>query len=73
MIKSLEANGIDPKTLPEHKLDMGEEAKAWKTVWSAGQGAGTIHDVVPAGELVSRLISEYRQATDRFAKASLVA
>jgi nitronate monooxygenase len=52
---------------------MGEEAKAWKTVWSAGQGAGTIHDVVPAGELVSRLISEYRQATDRFAKASLVA
>ena len=73
MIKSLEANGIDPKTLPEHKLDMGEEAKAWKTVWSAGQGAGTIHDVVPAGELVSRLISEYRQATDRFAKVSLVA
>ncbi len=73
MIKSLEANGIDPKTLPEHKLDMGEEAKAWKTVWSAGQGAGAIHDVVPAGELVSRLISEYRQATDRFAKASLVA
>lgn len=73
MIKSLEANGIDPKTLPEHKLDMGDEAKAWKTVWSAGQGAGAIHDVVPAGELVSRLISEYRQATDRFAKASLVA
>ena len=73
MIKSLEANGIDPKTLPEHKLDMGEEAKAWKTVWSAGQGAGAIHDVVPAGELVSRLISEYRQATDRFAKVSLVA
>ena len=37
---SLVANGIDPKSLPEHKLDMGEEAKAWKTVWSAGQGAG---------------------------------
>lgn len=73
MIKSLEANGIDPKTLPEHKLDMGEEAKAWKTVWSAGQGAGAIHDVVPAGALVGRLMDEYRQATDRFAKASLIA
>jgi nitronate monooxygenase len=73
MIKSLEANGIDPKTLPEHKLDMGDEAKAWKTVWSAGQGAGAVHDVVPAGELVDRLVSEYRQAADRFAKTSLVA
>lgn len=73
MIKSLEANGIDPKTLPEHKLDMGDEAKAWKTVWSAGQGAGAIHDVVPAGALVGRLMDEYRQATDRFAKTTLVA
>jgi nitronate monooxygenase len=67
MIKSLEANGIDPKHLPEHKLDMGDEAKAWKTVWSAGQGAGTIHDVVPAGELVARLRSEYAEATKQFA------
>lgn len=73
MIKSLEANGIDPKTLPEHKLDMGDEAKAWKTVWSAGQGAGAIHDVVPAGALVGRLVDEYRQATERFAKTTLVA
>ena len=67
MIKSLQANGIDPKHLPEHKLDMGNEAKAWKTVWSAGQGAGTIHDVVPAAELVARLRSEYAGATKQFA------
>jgi nitronate monooxygenase len=67
MIKSLQANGIDPKQLPEHKLDMGDEAKAWKTVWSAGQGAGTIHDVVPAAELVARLRSEYAEATKQFA------
>ena len=67
MIKSLQANGIDPKVLPDHKLDMGDEAKAWKTVWSAGQGAGAIHDVIPAAELVARLRSEYAQATDQFA------
>jgi nitronate monooxygenase len=67
MIKSLEANGIDPKHLPEHKLDMGEEARAWKTVWSAGQGAGTVHDVVPAAELVARLRSEYAVASAAFA------
>lgn len=66
MIKSLEANGIDPKHLPEHKLDMGEEARAWKTVWSAGQGAGTVHDVVPAAELVARLRSEYAVAAAAF-------
>nr|WP_314527462.1 nitronate monooxygenase [uncultured Brevundimonas sp.] len=67
MSKSLIENGIDPKTLPEHKLDMGDEAKAWKTVWSAGQGAGAIHDVLPTAELVARLRQEFTQATDQFA------
>ena len=67
MSKSLIENGIDPKHLPEHKLDMGDEAKAWKTVWSAGQGAGAIHDVVPTAALVARLRKEFAQATDQFA------
>lgn len=68
MVKSLEANGIDPKHLPEHKLDMGDEAKAWKTVWSAGQGAGAIDDVVPTAELVGRLRQEFAQATEQFTR-----
>jgi len=68
MTRSLLDNGIDPKTLPEHKLDMGEEARAWKTVWSAGQGAGSVRDVPPTADLVARLRSEYRQATEQFAK-----
>ena len=70
MTKSLLDNGIDPKSLPEHKLDMGDEAKAWKTVWSAGQGAGAIHDVLPTAELCARLKDEYRQAAEQFANAS---
>ena len=65
MTRSLLENGIDPKTLPEHKLDMGEEAKAWKTVWSAGQGAGSIHDVLPTADLVTRLRQEFAQATEQ--------
>ncbi|MBN8552670.1 MAG: nitronate monooxygenase [Caulobacterales bacterium] len=60
MTQSLIDNGVDPKHLPDHKLDMGDEAKAWKTVWSAGQGAGSIRDVVPAAELVSKLSNEFR-------------
>ncbi|HEY0102285.1 MAG TPA: nitronate monooxygenase family protein [Brevundimonas sp.] len=65
---SLIANGIDPKSLPEHKLDMGEEARAWKTVWSAGQGAGAVHDILPAAQLIGRLKDEYSQACDEFDK-----
>ena len=65
---SLVANGIDPKTLPEHKLDMADEAKAWKTVWSAGQGAGGVHDVLPTAQLVGRLRDEYAEACAVFDK-----
>ena len=68
---SLVENGIDPKTLPEHKLDMADEAKAWKTVWSAGQGAGAVHDILPVSELVARLRDEYSQACDDFDKKRL--
>ncbi|MDP3401013.1 MAG: nitronate monooxygenase family protein [Brevundimonas sp.] len=67
---SLIENGIDPKSLPEHKLDMADEAKAWKTVWSAGQGSGGVHDVLPVAELVSRMQQEYRQASEQFASES---
>ncbi|HYF21890.1 MAG TPA: nitronate monooxygenase, partial [Caulobacteraceae bacterium] len=61
---SLVANGLDPKSLPDKtKIDLGKEldheVKAWKEVWSAGQGAGSIHDVVPVRELVARLRGEF--------------
>ena len=61
-IDKLIDNGVDPKHLPDHKLDMGDEAKAWKTVWSAGQGSGSIHDVMPAADLVARLSREFHDA-----------
>ena len=66
MSKSLVDNGIDPKKLPDHKLDMGAEAKAWKTVWSAGQGAGSVDDILPTVDLVARLRREYAEATAAF-------
>ncbi|WP_339930860.1 nitronate monooxygenase [uncultured Brevundimonas sp.] len=65
---SLVANGIDPKSLPEHKLDMADEAKAWKTVWSAGQGSASVHDIVPVTELVRRMADEMSSARDKFVK-----
>lgn len=70
MRQSLEAAGYDLKRLTD-KADMNygeklkpvnDEAKAWKTVWSAGQGAGNIDDLPGVDELVARLDREYRDA-----------
>jgi nitronate monooxygenase len=62
---SIIAAGLDPDNLVSHgKLDMENEAKAWKTVWSAGHGTGGISDVPSAGDLCRRLISEYEAALE---------
>lgn len=65
--QSLEANGLDPKHLPEDtKLDLGKEAeaRAWKTIWSAGHGVGAITDVPSIADLVERMAGEYHDALD---------
>ena len=60
---SILAAGLDPDNLPRHtQLDMKNETKAWKTVWSAGHGVGAIDDLPPVAVLAERLISEYRAA-----------
>jgi nitronate monooxygenase len=69
---SLVANGLDPKDLPtKTKVDLGKELdhedKAWKEVWSAGQGVGSVKDVLPTAELVARLKRELDEARGEFA------
>jgi nitronate monooxygenase len=66
---SLMAAGITAEDLKKDvKIDFGKEldteAKAWKTIWSAGQGAATIDDSVPVAELVSNLKSEFKAAIE---------
>lgn len=69
---SLIANGLDPAAAkdPHHKIDMAHElnseAKAWKTIWSAGQGVGSIHDVLPVDALSQRLRTEFTAAVTSF-------
>jgi nitronate monooxygenase len=62
---SIVAAGGDPDNLQSsvqmHITSEGE-AKAWKDVWSAGQGVGSIHDIPTAAEMCQRLIAEYRAA-----------
>lgn len=71
---SIEAVGLDPDQLPAHgALDMENEAKAWKTVWSAGHGVGAIHDVPAAAALCRRLVDEYGAAVAEMVRDSFAA
>lgn len=62
--------GLDPDNLPpkpEMNMDREHrERRAWKHVWSAGQGVGSIHDVPTTAELVARLKREYAEACADF-------
>jgi len=66
---SIRQYGVDPDNLPEkNALDVSKElnvdAKAWRDVWSAGQGVGSIHDVPTVAQLVMRLRAEYDSAAE---------
>lgn len=73
MRQSLEAAGFPMDKLNQagdvnygEKLKpMDDEAKAWKTVWSAGQGVSLIDTVDSVESLVSQLQTEYRNARSR--------
>jgi nitronate monooxygenase len=72
MRQSLEAAGFDMAALQNKgEVNFGsklkpisDEAKAWKTVWSAGQGVGEIDDLPSVDQLVARLDAEYRKALE---------
>ena len=66
--RSIEAAGLDPENLPvkdKDAMNFGSAAgaaKAWKDIWGAGQGVGTIDDIPPVAELIARMKQEYRAA-----------
>jgi nitronate monooxygenase len=62
---SIVAAGGDPDNLPAHgglQVTAEGEAKAWKNIWSAGQGVGSIHDIPSVTDLCGRLTREYQDA-----------
>lgn len=52
----------------ELNVDAGDDAKAWKDLWSAGHGVGNVSDAPTVAELVGRLQTEFAQATERLRK-----
>ena len=68
--------GFDPDNLPQGDkaaMDFGKrdknEAKAWKDIWSAGQGVGSIDETLPAREIVMRMQAEYEETRRRIGAA----
>lgn len=66
---SLKAAGITEEDLKKDtKIDFGKEldteAKAWKTIWSAGQGAALIDKTLPVAELIEQLKKEFKSAVE---------
>jgi nitronate monooxygenase len=65
---SIIGNGLDPNTLQkpaggEINIDGGgTNAKAWKEIWSAGQGIGAVKQAEPASDYIDRLAAEYAAA-----------
>jgi len=77
LARSVAALGFDPANLPEaDKSTMnfgsggGSEKKAWRDIWSAGQGVGNIHEVMPTAELVGRMRREYEDTRRRLCGAA---
>ncbi|MDB5699181.1 MAG: 2-nitropropane dioxygenase [Alphaproteobacteria bacterium] len=62
---SLEAHGLDPAVLvrPEGLgisiKDGGADAKAWRDIWSAGQGIAAVKSSGPAAEWIEALARDY--------------
>jgi nitronate monooxygenase len=59
--------GIDPQALlKEPKPNLAElmdaNVKAWKDIWSAGQGVGAIKEIQSIGEIVEELEEQYKGA-----------
>ena len=62
MAQSLAVNGFSAGAGHAGALDLGDEAKAWKTVWSAGHGVGAVTSIRPARTICAEQIEDYRRA-----------
>jgi nitronate monooxygenase len=76
MRASIENAGLDPDNLDDSRkkaMDFGSggdsDKKAWRDIWSAGQGIGSIDEVLSTHQLVDRLELEFNETKARVARA----
>lgn len=70
LLQSIYRAGLDPEKLQKKEtIDFSElarkEVKAWKDIWGAGHGVGTIHEIQTVAEIVAELKAGYRQALEQ--------
>ena len=76
---SIVEHGLDPDNLvraPGKAINIdagGDNAKAWKEIWSAGQGIGAVKQVGPALKWIDWLAEDYSAARERLAERPNVA
>ena len=80
---SIRAAGLDPDHLVREAGESGKMvfasggdgtrnvgAKAWRDIWSAGHGVGSIDDIPTVGDLVTRLRTEFADAKARIGRCA---
>ncbi|HWX54363.1 MAG TPA: nitronate monooxygenase family protein [Verrucomicrobiae bacterium] len=74
---SIARAGFDPENLPQadpskmNFADTDGKVKAWRDIWSAGQGIGAVKQVVSVAELVARLTREYNATLEKLASGAV--
>ena len=67
--QSISNAGLNPEALEsadKTSMNFGSSsAKAWKDIWGAGQGVGSVHSIPSVAEIVAQLKTEYEQAKKR--------
>jgi len=68
--------GLDPDKLADRGKDAmsyssgTERPKAWRDIWSAGQGIGAITQIEPVADVIARMRREFHEAREEFCQAS---
>ena len=69
LIPSIVRAGLDPEKLKRKESvdfkDMHSDRKAWRDIWSAGHGVGTIHQTESASDIIQSLKKQYQNACQR--------
>lgn len=71
LIPSIVKNGLDPAQLEMKdkvefdSMQKANNAKAWKDIWSAGQGVGAITEIDTAAGIIEELEKEYNEAIEK--------
>ncbi len=76
LIKVLKKNSVSKKFvvplihwLGMQKLEAAASTPTWKTVWSAGQSVGLVHEILSCEKIIEKMVLEYEDAVQKLPRA----